>query len=175
MSGARLRCVKKIPIEKSLRVANERLRTRAPRGCSVVALILISDWKCRQRVQIQDLDAGHVLAGRQGRDALSPRAENILTLSSEPDFAARPALRAGNHTDAFGSRAHSSPRAARELSSSLEVNRETGWRDNKLCLPMRDIFSCLHFIGGYPATSNKRTNGLIRNNQGKAGCQQWGR
>ncbi|HXJ53843.1 MAG TPA: hypothetical protein VNH16_20850, partial [Burkholderiales bacterium] len=152
--------MEKIRIEQRLRFADERLRTRAPRGCSVVALILISDWKCRQRMQIQDLDAGHVLAGRQGRDALSPRAENILTLSSEPEFAERFALRAGNHMDAFGSVTNSSPRAARELSSSLEVNRETGWRDNKLCLPMRDIFSCLHFIGGYPATSNKRTNGL---------------
>src|SRR5689334_14701393 len=63
----------------------------------------------------------------------------------------------------------------RELATSLEVNRETGWRDNKLCRRVRDIFSCLHFIGGYPATSNKRTNGLIRNNKGKAGCEQWGR
>jgi len=93
----------------------------------------------------------------------------------EPKFAERLALRAGSHIDAFGGVTNSSPRAARELATSLEVNRETGCRDNKLCLRMRDIFSCLHFIGGYPATSNKRTNGLIRNNKGKAGCQQWGR
>jgi hypothetical protein len=65
--------------------------------------------------------------------------------------------------------------APRELATSLEVNRETGCRDNKLCRRARDIFSCLHFIGRYPATSNKRTNGLIRNNKGKAGCEQWGR
>jgi hypothetical protein len=65
--------------------------------------------------------------------------------------------------------------APRGLATSLEVNRETGWRDNKLCRCGRDIFSCLHFVGGYPATSNKRTNGLIRNNKGKAGCEQWGR
>jgi len=93
----------------------------------------------------------------------------------EPKFAERLALRAGSHIDAFGGVTNSSPRAARELATSLEVNRETGCRDNKLCRRVRDIFSCLHFIGGYPATSNKRTNGLIRNNKGKAGCQQWGR
>ena len=84
-------------------------------------------------------------------------------------------LRAENHIDAFGRVRNSSPRAARALATSLEVNRETGWRDNKLCRRARDICSCLHFIGGYPATSNKRTNGLIRNNKDAAGCGHWGR
>jgi hypothetical protein len=85
------------------------------------------------------------------------------------------ATRAEIHSGAFDRVMNSSQRAARELATSLEVNRETGCGDNKLCRRGRDIFSCLHFIGGYPATSNKRTNGLIRNNKGKAGCEQWGR
>jgi hypothetical protein len=84
------------------------------------------------------------------------------------------AMRAEIHIGAFAVVRNSSAGAARALANSLEVNRQTGWRDNKLCRPARDICSCLHFIGGYPATSNKRTNGLIRNNKDAAGCEQWG-
>jgi hypothetical protein len=87
----------------------------------------------------------------------------------------RSPVRAEIHIDAFRRVTNSSAGAARALATSLEVNRETGWRDNKLCRRTRDICSCLHFIGGYPATSNKRTNGLIRNNNDAAGCGQWGR
>ena len=84
-------------------------------------------------------------------------------------------LRVVVHIGAFGRVRNSSVGAPRDLATSLEVNRETGWRDNKLCRRPRDICSCLHFIGGYPASSNKRTNGLIRNNNDAAGCGQWGR
>jgi hypothetical protein len=155
MSGARIRCVKKIRIEKRLRVANERLRTRALVACSVV--LMKTQWPhaiANQNVERSDtapLDELRRMRTRCAEIHGAPLARRCA-----------PWARVRNST-------------SRELATSLEVNRETGWRDNKLCLPMRDIFSCLHFIGGYPATSNKRTNGLIRNNKGKAGCQQWGR
>jgi len=84
-------------------------------------------------------------------------------------------LRAEIHVGAVGGVRNSSSRGVRALATSLEVNGETGWRDNKLCRRTRDICSCLYFIGGYPATSKKRTNGLIRNNNDAAGCGQWGR
>src|SRR4051812_4784595 len=88
--------------------------------------------------------------------------------------AAMSKMRAVSHIDASASVTKFSVGTARALATSLEVNRETGWRDNKLCRRTRDICSCLHFIGGYPATSNKRTNGLIRNNNDTAECGHWG-
>jgi hypothetical protein len=44
----------------------------------------------------------------------------------------------------------------------------TGCADDKVCRPGRDFFSCVDVAGRYSATSNKCTNGLIRNNKDKA-------
>jgi hypothetical protein len=107
------------------------------------------------------------------RDARSLDERTHMRTRYRP--AERPAMRAENHIDVSGGVRNSSLHRARAPATSLEVNRETGWRDNKLCRRTRDICSCLHFIGGYPATSNKRTNGLIRNNKGAAECGKWGR
>jgi hypothetical protein len=44
----------------------------------------------------------------------------------------------------------------------------SGRTDDKVCRPGRDFFSCVDIAGRYSATSNKCTNGLIRNNKDKA-------
>jgi len=162
MSGSGARSVKKIRIKHRLRFTDERLRTRALVACSVV--LMKTQWP-------------HATANQnvERSGTLPSPAETTTTLSLRR---VRGALR---RSRAMRAEIHTAPGAdvrncaPRELATSLEVNRETGWRDNKLCRRARDIFSCLHFIGRYPATSNKRTNGLIRNNKGEAGCEQWGR
>src|SRR5262245_5987 len=104
---------------------------------------------------------------------LTSQGENIITLSPRLTRAEGGAQRAEIHIDALGRVQNFSPRAARTLATSLEVSRRTGWRDNKLCRHPRDIFSCLHLIGRYPATSNKRNNGLIHNHNDGDDAGQW--
>jgi len=122
-------------------------------------------------------DCGVVVYEITGEEASRENADEYQALEYRRSRTDDPPLhaRAESHIAAIGCVRNFSERAARALATSLEVNRETGWRDNKLCRSTRDICSCLYFIGGYPATSKKRTNGLIRNNNDAAECGQWGR
>src|SRR5262249_15076038 len=119
MSGARIRCAKKHRTQQRLRFANEGLPTLALVACRLV--LMTRQWPHGQANQSMER------LERAPLDELRPTRAEI-------------------HIGVFSRVRNSSPRAGRELATSLEMSRQTVRRDNKLSRRARDIFSCLSMV-----------------------------